>query len=292
MPHSSVHASLKKTIIVVPVAAVLMPSIVFLNATRRSITIRGLLVLALVAGVASSTSSATSESPSTPATSSPSSQPANPSPTEPQASQPSNSKVSVLCVDAQGKPVSDAEVFLFQHPAGDKSPYVQSGPFKSDEQGRAHCSDAIFSNESGNFDRWIYARVPSHLIGTARAAKWTNRAPFNAEGRVKLHPSRSIEGMVTVPAGYDPTKVIVRTRVLHVITGPNFFDYESFPREDSFPGLDTALPERFDCRPDKSGRIHFSDVPVSGRLTLITSGDGLAECNGETRARHSIRRSN
>ena len=82
---------------------------------------------------------------------------------------------------------------------------------------------------------------------------------------------------MTVPAGYDPTKVTVRTRVLHVITGPGFFDYESFPREDNFPGLDTALPERFDCRPDKNGRTHFSDVPVSGRLTLITAGDGLAE---------------
>ena len=69
----------------------------------------------------------------------------------------------------------------------------------------------------------------------------------------------------------------VRTRVLHVITGPGFFDYESFPRENNFPGLDTALPERFDCRPEKNGRIHFSDVPVSGRLTLVTAGDGLAE---------------
>ncbi len=169
------------------------------------------------------------------------------------------------------------EVFVFQQTGSVKYRYVRSGPFKTDEQGRAVCSQAIFSNESGNFDRWIYARVPGRLIGTARAAKWTNRAPFNPEGRVKLQSSRSIEGKVTVPAGYDPTKVTVRTRVLHVITGPDFFDFESFPREHSFPGLDTALPERFDCRPDAQGRIHFSDVPVSGRLTLVTDGDGLAE---------------
>ncbi len=92
-----------------------------------------------------------------------------------------------------------------------------------------------------------------------------------------LQPSRSIEGQVTVPAGIDPTKVVVRTRNLQVIIGPGFFDFGSIPREDHFPGLDTALPERFDCRPDSQGRIHFSDVPVSGHLTLISVGEGLAE---------------
>ena len=266
----------KKAFPAIPFDVAVKAFITLAEAHRRSITKSGLM-LALVAGFTSSTASAMPLTLAARATIFSASQQATPGLAPSQASKPSAPKFNVLCVDAQNKPVPNAEVFLFQQTGSVKGRYVRSGPFKSDEQGRALCSDAIFSNEFGNFDRWIYARVPGRLIGAARAAKWTNRAPFNAEGRVKLHPSRSIEGKVTVPAGYDPTKVIVRTRVLHVITGPDFFDYESFPREDSFPGLDTALPERFDCRPDEKGRVYFSDVPVNGRLTLVTAGDGLAE---------------
>ncbi len=243
------------------------------KASRRTIA-TNLTVLALIAGLTSATASAMSDATSP---SSPRSQSATTSSAPPQPSRPSTPRVTVLCVDAQGKPVPHAEVYLFQQPVGDKNPYVQSGPFMSDEQGRALCGEAIFSNDHGNFDRWIYARVPGSLVGAARGAKWTNRAAFNAEGRVTLQPSRSIEGKVTVPAGFDPTKVVIRTRALHVINGPGFFDYGSIPRHDSFPGLDTALPERFDCRPDSQGRIHFSDVPVRGELILVSAGAGLAE---------------
>ena len=146
------------------------------KATCRTIA-TSLTMLALVTGLTSTIARAM---PDAIAASSPSFQPANPSPTAPQAFQPSAPKVNVLCVDAQGKPVPNAEVFLFQQPAGDKTPYVRSGPFTTDEQGRAFCSDAIFSNEFGNFDRWIYARVPGRLIGTARGAS----------GRTALHSTR------------------------------------------------------------------------------------------------------
>jgi hypothetical protein len=263
----------------VPSRATQTTAVAVVDAIRRSITTSS-LILALAAAVTPKTALAT-QPPLAPAISSPKPHPASLVSAPPQASQPSVPRVSVRCVDAQGKPVPDAEVFLFQHSGGDKSKdkgrYVQSGPFTSDEQGRALCAEAIFMNERGNFDRWIYARVPGRLVGTARGAKWTNRAAFNSEGRVTLQPSRSIEGQVTVPAGFDPTKVMVRTRVLHITSGPGFFDYESFPREHSFPGVDTALPERFDCRPDARGRIRFSDVPVRGMLTLVAAGEGLAE---------------
>ena len=58
---------------------------------------------------------------------------------------------------------------------------------------------------------------------------------------------------------------------------PVYSNYESFPRHDQFPGLDTALPEIFECHPDSEGRIRFGDVPVPGQLTLVTAGDGLGE---------------
>ena len=64
---------------------------------------------------------------------------------------------------------------------------------------------------------------------------------------------------------------------MQVKTGAGPFDYESFTREEHFPGLDTALPGLFECRPDADGRIRFSDVPERGRIYLVSKGGGLAE---------------
>ncbi len=100
---------------------------------------------------------------------------------------------------------------------------------------------------------------------------------INPEGKVILQPSRPVEGQVTVPAGFDPTRVLVRVNNLHVYHGPGAFDYNSFPRHDQFPGLDTGLPEIFEVRPDSGGRIRFGDVPVFGEIILVTAGEGLAE---------------
>lgn len=183
----------------------------------------------------------------------------------------------MICVDANGRPVPGAEVSLFQQTGGEDGRYILSGTFRSDAQGKAVCAEAIFTNEQGNFDRWIYARVPGRLVGVGRCAKWTNRQVINSEGRVLLQPSRSVEGQVTVPAGFDPTKVMVRVQNLSVMTGLGDFNWESFPRESRFPGLDTALPTILDCRPDFKGRIRFDDVPVSGWLYLVTAGAGLGE---------------
>ncbi len=198
--------------------------------------------------------------------------------TEPPAN---TAPVTVNVVDAQGQPVSGAEVHLFQYAGGDQGRYVHSGPFTSDDQGRAVCAEAKFTNltrgEPGNFDRFIYARVPGRLVGVGRSSKWTGREVLNPQGRVTLEPSRSAEGRVTVPAGFDPKQVTVRVRILQVYTGPNEFDCDSFPREDGFPGLDTALAGIFECHPDAQGHVRFDDVPVRGRLYLLAVGQGLGE---------------
>ena len=185
-------------------------------------------------------------------------------------------KVNMACVDAQGKAVAGAEMYLFQY-SGAAERYVQSGPFTSDVRGKAVCGEALFSNDLGNFDRWIYARVPGRLVGVSRSAKWTNQKVINPEFQVEMHESGSVKGQVTVPDGFDCTKVVVRVRTLHIRTGAGLFQYQSFPREDHFPGLDTALPKIFDCRPDSTGQIRFDDVPVQGMLYLVTAGDGLGE---------------
>ena len=57
----------------------------------------------------------------------------------------------------------------------------------------------------------------------------------------------------------------------------NQMGFESFPREERFRGLDSALPEVFERRPDARGALRFDDIPVRGQLYLVTKGDGLAE---------------
>lgn len=243
----------------------------------RALSLACKRMLALLVGIATTTAFATSDEPNRIVTSSPASQSVKSETPAEQSPRRTGERVTSLCVDADGKPVSGAEVHLFQLTGGASGRFVHTGPVASDAQGKAVCAPEIFRNEQGNFDRWFYARVPGRLVGVARAAKWTNRAAFNREGRVKLMASRSIEGRVTVPAGFDPTKVVVRVRTLHIFTGPAEMNYQSLPRHDDFPGLDTALSKIFDCRPDTEGRLHFGDVPVRGRLYVVTAGDGLAE---------------
>ena len=186
-------------------------------------------------------------------------------------------EVRIVCRNANGEAVTAAEAYLFQHTGGDDGHYETFGPYESDMRGTVVCPTAVFATDGEGYDRFIYARVPGKLVGVARSAKWRNQKPFNPEGAVTLVPSRSLEGQVAVPAGVDPSKVLVRVDTLHVSTGDDAFDYQSFPRQDSFAGLDTALPEIFDRRPDAKGRIAFNDVPVRGHLYLLARGEGLGE---------------
>jgi thiol-disulfide isomerase/thioredoxin/protocatechuate 3,4-dioxygenase beta subunit len=191
---------------------------------------------------------------------------------------PQDESVVVVCLDGDGKPVAGAEVHFFQGISGKAGPYKYFGPFTSDAEGRASCPRAVFYyDQPGRFDRWAYARVPGRLVGVARSANWNKRSPVNPEFRVQLRPSTSVEGRVTVPDGFAPPQVTVRVRNLEVKTGPRPFDSQGFPRYLPFAGLDTALPEIFDKRPDADGRFRIDDVPVEGRLYLFTVGEGLGE---------------
>lgn len=239
---------------------------------RHPIPARGLLAVSLVAAV--STTAVASLRPSTPPSAgAPTVKRANPAVSQAQPAE----QVTAVCVDMEGRPVPDAEVHLFQYVGtADEGHYVHTGPFTSDESGVVACSDAI-AYEGGNHDRWFYARVPGRLVGAARSAKWTNQAVINPEGRIVLQESRSIEGRVTVPPGFDPAQVRVIVRTMQFQRGPEMFDFDTFTREPHFPGLDTALPEIFECRPDADGIIRFDDVPSRGKMYLVTSGAGLAQ---------------
>jgi hypothetical protein len=187
--------------------------------------------------------------------------------------------VDVHCVDGDGKPVAGAEVHLFQCvDLGDDGGYLRVGPLRSDTRGRAIGGRPRFIDDEGDFDRFIYARVPGKLVGVARSAKWKGQTARNADCRVVMQPSCSVEGKVLVPEPFDPAKVTVRVESMHVLRGPGRDGaLDMWPREETFRGLNTALADIFDCQPDSKGRIHFDDVPKHGRLYLTAHGEGLAE---------------
>ncbi len=74
-------------------------------------------------------------------------------------------RVHVICAHPNGLPIPGAEVYLFQLIGEADGHFQESGPFASDAEGRVICSEAVLSNGLGNFDRWIYVRVPGRLVG-------------------------------------------------------------------------------------------------------------------------------
>jgi regulation of enolase protein 1 (concanavalin A-like superfamily) len=186
--------------------------------------------------------------------------------------------VEVHCVDSDGNAVVGAEIHLFQHSGGEVGRYLHRGPAKTDSNGRANGGLAVFTDqENSTFDRWVYARIPNQSVGIARSFRWKNRQAINSEFKVVMQPSRTVEGRVVVPDGFDPRRVTVRVLSLQVITGNGPEDFESLPRYEGFAGLDTALREIFECRPNAEGQIRFNDVPNHGQLYLATKGPGLGE---------------
>jgi beta-lactamase regulating signal transducer with metallopeptidase domain len=139
---------------------------------RRSLS-KSVFALTLAAGIVSATALAVLESPNHTPANRVESVGANDGSAPATVDSPPESaeRVHVRCVDAGGKPVVGAQVYLFQHGPGKEGQYLQSGPFTSDADGQAVCAEEIFWSDDGNLDRWIYARIPGQLVGVTRSMK-------------------------------------------------------------------------------------------------------------------------
>ena len=155
----------------------------------------------------------------------------------------------ILCVDASGKLILRAGSTPVSKRLRRSSALCALWSLVFGRTGKCSLPQALFNRER-NFDRFIYAPVfPNRLIGVARSSKWAGRLDINSDGRIVLQPSRSIEGLVTVPKGSTPPTSRFEWAVNVVYPGPGELDFESFPREERFPGLDTALPNFFKHHP-------------------------------------------
>jgi hypothetical protein len=185
-------------------------------------------------------------------------------------------RITVTCVDTEGKPVAGAEVHVFQY-RGVPGPnsYEVHGPILTDANGTATAGVAL-DREGGKFDRWFYARVPGKLVGGTRWFHIDPKAPPPPAPSVRLEPSRELHGVVHVPNGFDVRSVRVRTLSLSARTADGGYG-TSFPREHSFDGLRNSLPERFDAAVDVDGRFTLRDLPPLPLVYLEAVSPGLAQ---------------
>lgn len=192
--------------------------------------------------------------------------------------------VAVHCVDEKGKPVAGAEVYLFQH---DGEKYQQFGPFTSDDEGKVDTAPKLYQDKLKSFSRFVYARVPGKLVGVIQKTSERVTSSRDEEIYIRLWPSRSIDGQVIAPDGFDPTQVTVGLRSMVIGNDLNGESVKHMRywllRHSEYPGIDTALPEIFETHPDSTGKCQLHDIPAKCDLTLISNGAGLAHTTGDNR---------
>lgn len=189
-------------------------------------------------------------------------------------------RVTVKCVDGDGKAVAGAEVHLFQHrkSANATADYVPSGPHRTDANGVAVTAIAV-DYDGGRFDRWLYARVPGKLVGGLRWFRFDD-SPV-AEPVIRMAPSREVRGRVQVPEGMTAQSVRVRTLSVSAMDDTSPFG-APFPRRSEFVGLRDTLPDVFDAGVADDGTFVLRDVPGRPLLYLAAEGEGLGQaqwCN-------------
>ena len=198
----------------------------------------------------------------------------------------------VYCTSSDGKSVANAEVHFFQceHAAkawnGKAYRYRQLGPYRSDTDGIAKCR-RLPKMRYGFL--WVHARVAGKLAGVGQIllrkptadAKPLQQANAAKPLRVVLLPVQKLRGQVDLPDGVAAKRVRVEMISMRVLDGMhkqgNFVFGSSFPRDDSWPGLDRAMTELMATELDKDGKFEFVDVPTKSVVYLRFRGEGLGE---------------
>ena len=184
-------------------------------------------------------------------------------------------RVAVTCVDAEGKPVPDAEVHLFQHRKSASGPpeYVASGPHRTDANGVAVTAIAL-DYDGGRFDRWFHARVPGRLVGALRWVRFDDTPP--AEPVIRMAKSREVRGRVRVPDGASAATVRVRTLSGYLLGDDGQFE-APLPRVTNLGNLREVLPALFDAEVAPDGSFVLRDLPIRALLYLAAEGPGFAQ---------------
>ena len=180
----------------------------------------------------------------------------------------------IQCVDASGKAVSGAEVYLrcgvygSQRAAGGEE--ASLGPVTSDGNGIAHF-EGLSAERPGDrgWRQDFYARVPGKLVGVAsRSSDW-----LVGPQSIGLVESGTLVGKVEVPPGFEPASVTLKVESLTVRDGLRPEGAVLF-RADSFGGKGESL---FHYSVGVDGSFSIPDVPKDGRAYLVANGTGLGE---------------
>lgn len=176
----------------------------------------------------------------------------------------------VRCVDEQGNPVPEAEVYLYEmigkrllYQHGSDLQEFAHGPLKTDLKGEA--SFTLHAKDGEPFAARLLARLPGKLVGGTYASEFPKDTPFE----IKLHPSGLITGRVTTSEGGSLAKVKVRLLRWMLMQTERYEAFTAYPslEHDQFPAF-------METRPDAEGRFELTDLPASASAAVAAFGPG------------------
>jgi len=192
--------------------------------------------------------------------------------------------VALRVVDASANPVADAEVYLvrtqplvapiFAQAGSEDVSKTVYGPLRSDAQGYVDIPPLEQSAGPEYIAYQAFARVPGEFIGAWGLTLDSGRVRREGWDQLVLAPSAPMVGKVTVPRGFDVTKVTVRLLSMYIRDGKNQFG-SAFNNASKFE--ESTIPVLAAQHPDAQGRVQFNDMPVNGNVYFAATAPGLAE---------------
>ncbi|MEM7791137.1 MAG: sigma-70 family RNA polymerase sigma factor [Verrucomicrobiota bacterium] len=183
--------------------------------------------------------------------------------------------IEILCLDEDGDPVANAEVYITQVTSLPQTgslnafEYETMGPLITNDEGRVVLKELYFTEQNG-WMRAFYARVPGLLSGYA--GSWRKEGSMQGQEseplRILMKPSRTLNGEIQVPPGYAANRVKVQIMRMH---DEKRFFMSNFSKNRRI----STWPELFERFPDERGAFTFEDIPVDSRLVLSAQSEGL-----------------
>jgi len=194
----------------------------------------------------------------------------------------------IHCVDADGHPVQNAEVYLQEwhgnfgmYQYDSTLPVTATGPLKTDATGDVKIDHPITFN-GGKFRREAYARLPGKLVG---GDFWESDNPSSPQSPgggasvvIHMKPTSPLRGRVHLESGGDPRTAIVTLMGWAQGRRRNFSSFDAITEPSH---VDPWSP-LFEKKPDRDGFFEFQDVPGEGTVSIAATAPGFAEMQHRT----------
>ncbi len=192
--------------------------------------------------------------------------------------------IRLRCVDEQGNPVPQAQVYVQQEITLKGGPSIIvwdpemrsiqdiKGPILSDKDG--YIEFPLLESDGKSAYPQIYALVPNKQVGLWRSYIDYDNPKFKENDTVRMVNSTSIPGQVTIPEGYDIRSVRVQVTYLKIDT-PGKFMGTSY--SSNRLNKDSTFSKTLEVPVDREGRFKVPNVPKDGSFSVRANGEGLGQ---------------